>query len=399
MKCEWFKIPAMLFVVAFSVRVAAILVLADLVPESSDKRHRYDPIAMSILRGDGFGFGDGPTAIAGPVYPTFLALVYSILGFDLLRLRLVLSAIDAGQIVIYYLIARRNFDERVARMTGLLLAFCPYFLLMICVGTTETLFLFLNAVFLLAFLRATQRHARRSYFVAGVACGMTTLCRATTLLLPLFMIPVFVVRYRRDRLRGVSFLIWFLSGMLVTVGPWTYRNYVAFGRFVPIQTLGGYHLYLATGERKQEGRHVGSVANDRDYFVRALTVIKERPLQFADRMTGRIWKMWGNTHSGKHERVLQAANCTLLAAAIVGMWFHRRRWQQLSPMLLLVLNYSLVHMVAIVIFRYMLPTVPILVMFASAAVVALLGRKSHSQRPGADASADAHQDACCSLRS
>ena len=363
-----FVIPVILFFFALFLRTAAIILLPDLVSVAPDKTHRYDPIAESILSGQGFGIAGNPTAIAGPVYPVFLAIVYSVFGFGVTRLRLVLAALDAGQCVISYLIALRYFDRRVALITGVLLAVCPYFLFAVYVCTTETMFLFLNTLFLLTFSRATELRTRRSYFIAGIACGFTTLCRATSLLLPLFLIPTFVVNGRKNLLPGFNCFLLFLLGVLVTIGPWTYRNYIVFGKLVPIQTLGGYHLYLATGQKKVPGRSVGAVANDREYFNRAWSSIESHPLDYAGRMFDRFWKMWSKTDSGKQDRVLGVVNLSLLVAALFGMWIHRSRWKELLPLELIIFNYVAVHVVVIAIFRYLLPTIPVLVMFAVAAV-------------------------------
>ena len=67
------KAGAGIFLGALLLRAIAVLAFPSLIPESDDKRYRYDPIAMNLLEGQGFGFDEEPTAVTGPAYPSVLA--------------------------------------------------------------------------------------------------------------------------------------------------------------------------------------------------------------------------------------------------------------------------------------------------------------------------------------
>ncbi len=95
-------------------------------------------IAASLVAGHGFAdpfwTHTGPTALLTPVYPYALSLVFRIYGvytpasaFAFVGLNCVLSAITCIPV---YFIAKRSFDDRVARVSAWVWAFHPYAMLL-----------------------------------------------------------------------------------------------------------------------------------------------------------------------------------------------------------------------------------------------------------------------------
>jgi len=371
------------FLVAFLIRLTLVLVVPDLIPEPEDKLERYDVIALSLVRGEGFSLDHQPTAVAAPVYPTFLAAIYMGFGYSKIALRMFLSLISAGHCLLFYFIAKRFFGDKIAVLTALTLALHPSLISLVFTGTSEGLFLFLHAFFLLYFSAGFQQQTGRAFWISGMLLGLATLCRAVSLLLPLFTLPIFALAYKKNIKLGCFHYFLFLAAFALVVSPWIIRNSLVFGRFVPVQTLGGIHFYWATPGRndpierlKEKARlqTMDAVEKDQFYYHRALENIWNSPLEFTEHMGKRFVQMWYKTHSGTHDAMLLFLNGGLVFLATVGIAMSRRRWKELSLLWCVIAYYSILHMFLIALARYLLPVIPILTIFAMIPVNDFLNR-------------------------
>jgi 4-amino-4-deoxy-L-arabinose transferase-like glycosyltransferase len=381
-----------LVLLALAIRLAAVGLLAGIAPEQNDRVQRYDPIAYSLLAGEGFSLGGVPTAVSPPVYPLFLAAVYGVFGASEGAARIALAVVDAATVGLVFLLARRLFGTPTAVFAALGAAFLPYSIVQIVYGGSDTLFLLLHTAFLATFVHAWLSGRRGAFAAAGALLGAATLCRAVPLLLPVVLVALLLAAGRAPlRQRAVRAALLALCFSAV-VAPWIVRNYLVFDRFVPVQTLGGLHLFLAVHEG---GRHPGAapgerqasldaVASDRSLFERAVERIREDPGHYLRSSARRLVHMWSRTHSGRYEGWLLAANSALLALAAAGLAMARRRWR-LLPLLAVLAYYVALHTVLLAIFRYLLPVVPILLVLAAVPVAALLGGRGAGPPAGSSA--------------
>lgn len=375
-------------ILALVVRLLMVAAWPGLVPVSPDLVDRYDPIAESLLRGEGFALGGRPTAISPPAFPLLLAATRSVFGDSRTAFRAVLSALDAVTCVIWFFLVRRLFDDRLAGLVGVGLALCPYLIFAVYVATSDTLFLLLHSVAVLLAVLLSERPSGRLAFATGIAFAAATLCRAVPLLLPAMLIPAVIVSARLTRRAGVRVAAGLVSGFVLALLPWTVRNAAIFHRFVPVQTLGGYHAFLATTdlhdprtwETLRAERHSGesAVQSDASMYDRAWNRIERDPVEFVKLAAGRLVSMWYASHSGALKKVLLPVNGALLALGAVGVILMRRRWRQLLPLYAVFAYYVGLHSVILAIFRYLLPIVPILVTFAAVPIAALLDRRRKS---------------------
>jgi len=377
--------PPFLWIVllAIALRAAAVIAVVGWEQPPSDKTSRYDAIALNLLEGEGFSRQGGrPTAVAPPLYPLLLAGVYRVAGYSETALRATLGVLDVVTCVVWMLIAWEILDRRAAWMTGLLYAICPYFIYMTVTAGSDTLFLLMLSVFMLILVSTLETPTRMGFVVAGVVLGLATLTRAVPLLFPIYLLPFLMLRYRAALGKALGVWILITCGFVATLTPWTIRNFVHFHRLVPVQTLGGYHLYLATTAYEDpesranrspvEGR--GDVETDAGLYTKTVRRVAEHPVRFLRGMADRLVQMWYLRHGGRPDVVLGAANIGLLALASAGAYRSRRRWRQLLPILALISYFVLLHSVLFAMFRYMLPVVPALLMLASVPPVALLAR-------------------------
>jgi hypothetical protein len=249
----------------------------------------------------------------------------------------------------------------------------------------EPLFMFLQSLFLLYLSKALQDNRVRDFFVSGIALGTATLCRAVSLLLPFFILLVFLSLGRVELRRG---LFMFLLGSLLAISPWILRNYVLFHQFIPVQALGGHAIYYATfdysdsTDRQAVSDNRDKLGNtehtmidrDRFYYRNALSRIVEEPLKFLKLMGRRLWSMWHATDSGRYQTPLKIIHGGLLALAVAGLIMSRRKWRDLLLISAVIVYYIALHTILIGIARYIFPVIPLLIIFAAVPIAALCKR-------------------------
>ena len=372
---------AAVFALALGLRAGLVVLAPGLVALVGDYVGRYAVIAHGLLATGGFSIAGGPTAVSGPVYPLFLAAVYALFGDGETAVRLALAVVDAAQCALTFWLARRLFGARVAVLASAASILCPFFIFGIYRGFTEPVFMAFHAGFLVALVAALDRRSAALAALAGALLGLATLTRAVPLLLPLALAVPFAVRYRSR----AGALHWgaLALAFVAALAPWTARNYAVFGRLVPVQTLGGYHLVGAAagddasvpGARLQtvDQDSLSRVAVDASlYATAAQRVASDLPGHL--RLTARrLGDMWYRTNTGNGEGVLKLFSGLLLVVAAGGAWAERRRWRALVPLLTVAAYYVAVHSQMLAVFRYMLPVLPVLFVLASVAVVRLWG--------------------------
>jgi 4-amino-4-deoxy-L-arabinose transferase-like glycosyltransferase len=371
------------FLLAFLIRLTLVLLVPDLIPEPEDKLQRYDPIALSLVEGKGFSLGDKPSAVAGPIYPAFLSVIYLLFGYSRTVLRVFLSLIDAGNCLLVYAIAKNFFGGRIPILAAVSVAFHPSFIALVFTGTSESLFVFLHTLFVYALCLAFHQQKFRSFLLSGILLGVATLCRAVPLLLPVFILPAFFVSDHKNHGRSFFHFTIFILAFAFLLSPWIVRNYLVFDRFVPVQSWGGIHFYWATpgkrgsGERMIDRERIATmdeVGRDKYYYSLAFERIRQAPEEFFEGMGRRFLQMWYKTHSGTHDAMLLFLNGGLVFLATLGITISRSRWKELSLLWCVIAYYIILHMFLIALARYLLPVIPILTMFAMIPVNDFLNR-------------------------
>ncbi len=199
-------------------------------------------LARSIAEGHGFSsptdLASGPSAWTAPVYPYILAGVFKVFGiytpasaWVILALNSIFAALTCWTI---YLCAGRIFGEGTARASACTWAVFPYLIYWPVRVVWEVSF---TTFFLSLILRRTigmANEARRSdWIIYGLLWGLVLLTNtAVVILLPFFLAWLAWHRQGMQRFAGPALC---LVVVLLSIAPWTIRNYRAFGRFVFIR--------------------------------------------------------------------------------------------------------------------------------------------------------------------
>ncbi len=240
-----------LVVVALIVRIAVVIATPDY--QARTDAADFDRLAVSLADHGRFPSSAewaprGPTAFRPPLFPVALAAVYTVVGTGSEHTRweagrVMEAALGALAVGLIFLIGWRLWGPAVGLVAGGIAAVYPPLVL---VGTSllsESLFipLVLGAV-LAALLHRDSAHRWRWAVLAGVLTGLAALTRGNGFVLA---IPLaFLVWEHRSppRRPGLRAPLAVVLATILTVVPWTIRNYSVFHQFVPTTTEPGYAL-------------------------------------------------------------------------------------------------------------------------------------------------------------
>jgi 4-amino-4-deoxy-L-arabinose transferase-like glycosyltransferase len=198
-----------------------------------------------------------PEVIRTPVYPAFVALVYTLFGVNNdLAVAWSQALLFVGLCLLVYGIARRFVEQRLAVAAAAATALfspLPYFGALVL---TELLTTFLLTLGLWAALRARESGRWRDAGVAGLVVAATALARPVFILLPFALFGVLAALDGRRTWRQWSAAI---VVALLAVTPWFAYNYVNLGRLT-LSPAGG--LGRATWEGSWQGRWRGRLHNE-----------------------------------------------------------------------------------------------------------------------------------------
>jgi len=198
----------------------------------------YDEIAQNLAEGRGFVWDDGSPANETPGYPYFLAVMYSIVGHNYIVVKIIqLLLVGLISVFVYFICKRLNLKFAFAISAGLITAIWPYFLLYSSLVLPEillALFLIISMYLLLLFQK-TPTYLKSASL--GIVFGLSALTRPMVLLLPFLItagILIFIKKFRKPKplLKLMVLLVLFI----VTLAPWTIRNYREFNELTPVQS-------------------------------------------------------------------------------------------------------------------------------------------------------------------
>jgi 4-amino-4-deoxy-L-arabinose transferase-like glycosyltransferase len=400
-----------ILVTALAVRVGAASVVQKRVDRSGSlcliagDAEGYWMLARHIAHGEDFAIYDPPRYIERmPGFPLLLAAGMKLLGENAPAMRLLLAVIGTLACGLVFCLGRELVDRTTGLIACLLAAVSPTFIVFSVLLLSETLF----AVTLLASLWALARLVRCSRsdrntrpsdateqlphfgvatawlaIVAGVLCGLATLVRPTWILIGPAFVLILVFRTRADARRLVESGL-LLAGLAAVLAPWTIRNGLVTGHYIPTTLWMGPSLYdglspQATGDSNMQfietdglyARHGVpdfEFLADAHYRRAALDFARRNPTRAIELGCHKLWRFvnpFPNAEQFGHWAVWWGVGLfetPVLLLAALGAWRWRTatgKWcATAGPMILAagpVLYFALVHTVFVGSIRYRLP--------------------------------------------
>ena len=234
---RWFGLGLVVLVIlGIAVRIAFAIVWQDGKPLVGDPMV-FQQTAAYLAHGQGYVtpfLGKGTpaaTALHPPVFPVVLA-VLDVLGLQSADVhRIALAFISSGGIVAMGFLGRRLMSPATGLLAAGIAAFSPVWVQPSGKVLSESVYLVVVPLLLLAALRSIERPSRLRLAAVGLMIGVAALTRSEALsLIVLLGIPVvlFATRPWKERAR---FGLIVLAGFALVVGPWLIRNDVELGGF------------------------------------------------------------------------------------------------------------------------------------------------------------------------
>jgi 4-amino-4-deoxy-L-arabinose transferase-like glycosyltransferase len=229
--------------VALGLRLIPVFLTANM-GIALDDMFQYDALAQSIRLGQGFTwYGGIPTAARAPLYPLFLAAVYTLFGHSFTAARVSQALLASALPLIGYVLGQRLFSTKVGLATAWIVAVYPILVLYPLGLATENLFFILVPLSVLCLIMAADQ-ARPSYFLlSGLLLALSILTRSVIAGFVVLLLPWLWWRTRSGR-EAIKRWALVLLPVLVLTLPWSLRNSLLYGRFVFVESSLGFNMYL-----------------------------------------------------------------------------------------------------------------------------------------------------------
>jgi len=227
------------FLAFVAIRLAFVLFLP--VQPSSDASWY---LARGIVLSESGSYSQNgiPTAYWPVGYPAFLGLLFALTGPSLLAAKLANLAFAACSFwLLYFVVRSLSGAERAARGALLLLTVYPNHIAYTPLILTELLF---TMLFLAACMCLLGKRTTMYIVLAGILVGLATLIKTQTILIgPALAFVAYCDHWRWKVALGAGIRAVVVGIVaLLTIMPWSLRNYHVFGTFVLVSTNGGMAL-------------------------------------------------------------------------------------------------------------------------------------------------------------
>lgn len=361
----------------------------------------YDDVARSVIAGKGFVHSENPRSadqiikftpgtpfhFVPPLYAWWLSLLYFIFGPNVFIAKLFQCLLDSAVCLLVYKLGKKVFERQdIALLAACLYAIYPLSIVM-CTILYYQIPLNLAVCWLLICVTAPIN--LKNGFWSGIALGISALAKPVTLpLLALFPIIKFFEALKQENIFK-STCLWslaFLFAALITLAPWTIRNYLVFHEFVPVQHGGIEVLIQGSREeyidldvislRQKYGYNYGV---DRDKFTETainnhLNHLMEKPLDYIRFLTKKFSLSWYNTEGKAKNPYVLLVQIPFLIFAVVGLliapkiWFSFPHWYILG----MVLYICAIQVALFPLARYTLAIMPLVMIMTSYGLITTL---------------------------
>jgi len=215
----------------------------------------YIELARNLVHGEGYVFepGGAPSIHRPPAFPFFLIPV-AVLPESLQQLGVIIlnAAFLSGSAFLLYKFAIKYFNPRLALISVGVLVLNPWVLWSLKNPNTPIFQMFIVTAFgalILHHFFPPEELKKKSIFGSGVALGLVGAILALThgAMLPTVITVFgfcFIVGWVKKQGAWMKMTSLALVVLLLAVAPWTYRNWLVTGRFVPVAGNTGLAYYL-----------------------------------------------------------------------------------------------------------------------------------------------------------
>jgi 4-amino-4-deoxy-L-arabinose transferase-like glycosyltransferase len=196
----------------------------------------FHKLAVNLVEHNVFSHEDYapfvPNTHRTPVYPSFLALVYSIFGYKpyiAILLQLVIASLTC---IFTYKIGKTLFSEKIAFLAAIFMTVEYSSILYSNYLLADTLFSFIFIIHIYCLVIFFRGNTIKYLIFSAIFLGISTLCRPVTVYFFIFLIAAFCMHYRNNRRKGIIPYVILASVFLLIITPWMIRNSIVDGKFL-----------------------------------------------------------------------------------------------------------------------------------------------------------------------
>jgi 4-amino-4-deoxy-L-arabinose transferase-like glycosyltransferase len=268
----------------------------------------FGVIARNLLSGTGFQHTaitvNVPSAYMPPALPDLYYFFFSVFGdnsYGYIMILLFNVLISVLSIVIIYYVSLRIYNKNTALLTAVFTAFYPVYIYSSLIFSTVVYFHLFSSLCFFYFIQTednkNEKEALKYIVLFAVTLGLFIYFRAEVLLLSL----IFSILYLFRKQYKYSLIILFIP--MILISPWTIRNYIVFGKIIPVTTSAGYNFYTGHGDDESTvefNKSVNSLNEDSSFEIRKSEIsfdagfnyIKKNPGEDIKESFSRVFDLW-----------------------------------------------------------------------------------------------------------
>jgi 4-amino-4-deoxy-L-arabinose transferase-like glycosyltransferase len=352
-----------------------------------------------------------PGTFRPPLTPFYLAVIYKICGVNLLWGRFGLALISALSCGLTYLLGEKLFGRIIGLLAGIISCGYPFFLLLVHLPLTEGLSIFLSLILIILLysynlqgeIGNSEKHSQlyilgfvsrwRWEIGIGGVFGLALLNKASNIaLFPCILLTLLLPGLQRKRSFKLSVVKLAVVGIgsMITILPWTMRNYEVTGTFILVNSNGGWTFYLGNNPYTEknlialeQGTANGwippkevfqpfsdlSFADLNAWEKRSLqlgyTFIQDNPGRFFHFAFRKLKIFWS-----PYQNFLDKITWYPLALfCVIGLYCSFASWKQNVILYILVLSTMIIPIFFTSMPRFRAPIMPVIVIYGAAGIV------------------------------
>ena len=371
---NWRRILFVIFLVALLLRIVLAVSL-------QDGYYFVDAPIYSAAASHLVEYGEFPEDYdRAPLYPLFLAGVYSIAGEGVFPPRLVQAVLGAFIAVLIAVIGKRTGNIGVGAIAGIVWAIYPMGVFIAGLTYPTTLVTVLLACGVLCLVSDTGNHTgTANVALAGLLFGLAALTKPIVLGTIVFIVLWLLSWKRPGRMMLTSV---FIVAVLAALTPWTVRNAYVYDRLVPIEARGletvvpwadkpasdnkrGNEIWLKVSRMAE--RMPSEFFYFFELYPRRVNLLKQEHRDNAHRKLPNFVK-----HTSLGSNLVNAVSIvsvgSIFVFALIGIraiWRERDKRRELSLFVLMVMSFALGYATSWGKIRYRIPVDPYIIILSA----------------------------------
>ncbi|GEM_PF-772164 len=399
------KLFLLIFISAFVIRFAYTLTM-------ENRWYYYDTVhwdkaASAILNGEGFGTGYSFSSLGfdkeyslEPAYPIFLAGIYGVFGRNFLIVRIFQCLMGAAVCYLVFLIGAKVFNRNAGIIASAIAAFYPLHIFISGMLYPTLLFTFFIAMTIFSLLKIDESESYLYPILAGLFLALAT--QTIPIIFAFypfaaFWLLAFVKKPHAQRWKHllVTFSIAFLALL-----PWTIRNYLVFGKIVPVRASFSDQLLKVkvnvdsdmkvdlykddvknSGIGQTElGRQIESMQS-KNFWNKISSVVLDNPRNFLKRYIGEFFHFWifypdpdrvitKNKYLSPFTKWVSIFSFSpIFLFSIIGLFGSKRVLRNSILLVFIIFSLVLAYSFFITQMRYRIPIEPYMIIFAGIGLI------------------------------